>query len=341
MATIPMTATPGSKYTRLQRRWLATHMLVGFLVPRRFQIQPVRRGFSAGATCEVYEPQKPFRKVILMVYGFTIAGEKENRLVRFAQSFAAEGFRVVVPVLPGLTSINLEQGDLDILVNVMNDLVHESTCPIGVVGFCVGGGLALVAASQPGLEACIDPILLIGPPYSFAEVWAELWRRDIASPETDREWNDFIWQQLIMAYRSHATLKLGPTELDELSHFLEVYCFESSLSVKQEVYERLVKPHGFLDPRAVPIDMSELERLSPCQKLSGLPARVLIIHDPQDVMVPPDQSMKMLAELEQRSLPNRQRLLVSSMFSHVSFHSVINLSDLMAMLDIFGELFID
>jgi len=65
----------------------------------------------------------------------------------------------------------------------------------------------------------------------------------------------------------------------------------------------------------------------------------LIIHDPQDLMIPHTQSMKIFAELEQRNLPDRQRLLISPMFSHVSFRAVVDLSDLATLLDMFGELF--
>jgi len=314
-------------------------MIIAYLGPKHFDIQPSCRRTSEGYYYDVYEPFQPLGKTILMVYGFTIAGEKESRLVRFAQCFAAAGFRVGVPVLPGLKSINLQKGDLDILTNVMNAMVKEAGIPMSIVGFCVGGGLALVAATDMRFREHIDPILLIGPPYSFTEVWAELWHRDIQSPDTDREWDDFIWQQLILAYRNHETLSLSTTELNDITHLLQVYCFESSLAIKLDAYERLLKPHGFLDPLDVPIDLGELERLSPCDKLRNLTSQVLIIHDPQDLMIPHTQSMKIFAELEQRNLPDRQRLLISPMFSHVSFRAVVDLSDLATLLDMFGELF--
>ena len=203
----------------------------------------------------------------------------------------------------------------------------------------MGGGLALTAAGEPALHNTIDPMILMGPPYSFVEIWANLWQRDLQSPVTNQEWSDFIWHQLIMAYRDHAALGLSNDELDELSQFLEIFCHENSLSKKIEVYERVVKPHGFLDPLRVPVDENELERLSPCMKMHSLGSRVFIIQDPHDILVPSTQAEKIMAELEQRNMPGRQRMLVSSMFSHVTFRDIANPSDLIATLEIFSELY--
>lgn len=328
-----------SKYGHMRRRLLAARMLMDYLMPMRRQIKPYLRHTPKDYSYEVYEPLKISSKAVMMIYGFTIAGEKEVRLVRLAKSFAAAGFRVIVPVLPGIKSINIEMGDLDILVDLMTTLCNESDNSIGIVGFSVGGGLALVAAADPGLNGFVDPIILLGPYYSLPELWSDLWRKDIYSPITDKQYNDFIWQQMVLAYRDHRELNFSKDELDELENLLQVYCFESSLSRKLEAYERLVKPRGLFDPRSVPMDINELERLSPCNKLGKLQSRVLIIHDPHDPLSPCEQSSQIIEELQKRGYPSRQRLLISSMFSHIDIQTSLKISDLVATFDIFGELF--
>jgi pimeloyl-ACP methyl ester carboxylesterase len=336
---VQQSSNPKTGAGYLQRRWLAGRMLMSYQSQGRFEIKPSLRETQYGHSYEIYGPQKPLRKIVLMVYGFTIAGEKEARLVRFAQSFAAAGFQVIVPILPGIKSINLETGDLDIIKDVMAALQNESDRSIGIVGFSVGGGLALVAATDPVFHGFVDPVILFGPYYSLPELWSDLWRKELLSPITDPEWNDFIWQQMVLAYREHCRLGFSTPELDELENLLQVYCFEKSLARKREAYERLIKPHGVLDPRSVPVDLDELEKLSPCGKLGKLPGRVLIIHDPQDPLSPCEQSKEIIAELQNRAYPDRQRLLISGMFSHVSPRGMLNLPDLVVILSIFGELF--
>lgn len=330
-----------STYGHIQRRLLAASLLGRYLGSARLEIQPDRQETSHGYTYEVYKPQRPFRKIVMLVYGFTIAGERECRVVRFAQSLAAAGFQVIVPVLPGISSINLEKRDLEIMVDVIRCMLAMTKIPVGIIGFSVGGGLALVAATDPIFQGYIDPILLIGPYYSLPEFWNELWCSDAHSPTTHQEWNDFIWQQLCMAYRSYATLNFSVEELDEINQILQVYCFETSLAHKVDVYERLVKPRGLFDPRNIPMDVNVLEDLSPRNKLGRLPARVLIIHDPHDPLIPAKQPQEMLAELQKRNIPNRERLLITSTFSHISPRTVFKLSDQLATMDIFGELFYD
>jgi hypothetical protein len=48
----------------------------------------------------------------------------------------------------------------------------------------------------------------------------------------------------------------------------------------------------------------------------------------------------MLTELKNRSSPHSERLVITPLLSHVSPRAVLNLPDLLAILDVVGELFI-
>jgi pimeloyl-ACP methyl ester carboxylesterase len=275
-----------------------------------------------------------------MVYGFTMAGEKELRLVRFAQSFASFGFRVVVPDLPGLKSLDLVAGDLEMLISMIPYLHCDSARSIGLVGFSVGGGIALTAAANPNLWDKVDPILLFGPHYSLPDLWTGLWQVEGRFPETEDEWDDFIWRQLTLAYRQRRVLGFNDAEETEIVDLLRTYCSKPLMKHKREVYERLVRPHGLLTTRCEKVDLDILECLSPRGKLGMLKSKVLILHDSHDSLIPPSQSQYMLIELKNRSLPHSERLVITPLLSHVNPHAMLNLPDLLAILDVVGELFI-
>ncbi len=339
MGQMPSGYRSPSGWNRRRCQMRAARLLLGDLGPAPSWATSERRLLSRGYALDVYEPAQPLGKTILMVYGFTLAGEKEARLVRFAQSFAQAGFRVVAPELPGLKALDLEVGDLDVLTDAIAFARRDAAGPIGIVGFSAGGGLALVAAARPALQGAVDRLFLIGPYHSLAESWARLWGDETAVPTSAAEWDTFIWRQLVLAYRRREALAFSPEQLAELSDLLQRYCFERSLARKREAYERFVQPHGVLEVSKERADLAVLEQLSPRGKLGALGAQVLLVHDPHDPHLPPEQSRQLLAELEQRGIPGGQRLLITPLLSHVTPRAVLNLPDLLALLDMLAELF--
>jgi pimeloyl-ACP methyl ester carboxylesterase len=320
-----------------QRIRTARLILQNLMMPPK--IHPERRYTSQGHPYDLYEPSKPLYRTLLMVYGFTLAGEKEPRLIRFARTFAAAGFRVMIPDLPGLKSLDLLKSDLERLIDMIAHLHNEFEGSVGMVGFSVGGGIALTAAVNPPLRGFVDPILLFGPHYSLPDLWSGLWRDERSYPKTKEAWDDFIWWQLMLAYRQSKALGFNAAEQSELVELLKTYCSKPSLGFKRKAYERLVRPHGLLDTQCERVDLDVLECLSPRGKLGRLSAQVLLLHDSYDPLIPPSQSQDMLTELQQRGIPHKERLVITPLLSHVSPRAVLNLSDLLAALDMIGELF--
>ena len=75
---------------------------------------------------------------VIMIYGLTLLGEEDPRLVRFASSSAKSGLRVIVPILPGLKSMDICMDDLDIISQLASHLYEEYKKPIGLVAFSAG-----------------------------------------------------------------------------------------------------------------------------------------------------------------------------------------------------------
>ena len=141
---------------------MAARLLLRNLGRTTLEVPAERRSTPQGYSYDFYEPSRSERGTVLMVYGFTLAGEKEPRLVRFTQGFSASGFRVAVPDLPGMKALTLERSDLDRIVNMIAHLHAEFAGPIGVIGFSAGGGIALAAAANSQVLGFVGPILLFG-----------------------------------------------------------------------------------------------------------------------------------------------------------------------------------
>jgi pimeloyl-ACP methyl ester carboxylesterase len=97
---------------------------------------------------------------VLVVPGAAPAGRDDPRVVSLATAVARAGRQVVVPEL-ALYRQRLDLDDVDRVVQVA-----EALCPPGgglvLVGFSYGGSLALVAAADERVAACIDLVATFG-----------------------------------------------------------------------------------------------------------------------------------------------------------------------------------
>lgn len=288
---------------------------------------------------ELFEPRESVRGTHVMVYGFDYAGEKDPRLVRFAKAYVGSGFRVALPHLPGLKAFTLERGDLERICDLVNFLRSRYGDPIRITAFSIGAGLSLVTIAQYELDAQVDLLLLFSPCYSLPELWNSMSSKVIPTPKNDREWDHFLFSQMALAYRNINSLDFTEEERKEFLCLLDNYCNDTLLSDKREFYDRVLAGKQVPDLCDLSADEDTLEMFSPAGKLKGLSTRVLIMHDPDDLSSPPEQSRQIMAELCQRRASKGERLLVTPLLSHVRPRLAPKVLDLVKILDMMGELF--
>lgn len=113
------------------------------------------------------EPRAQAEKGAALVLIFEIWGFDQD-MVRVARDFAAEGYTIIVPdlfdrgpkarcVAKCMQALALGRGEaVDDLVAARRYLASRPTVDdtrIGVIGFCMGGGFAMLLASKPGFAA--------------------------------------------------------------------------------------------------------------------------------------------------------------------------------------------
>jgi pimeloyl-ACP methyl ester carboxylesterase len=297
------------------------------------------RRSTAGVDYDLYEPRSHPTRTFVMVYGLTLKGERDPRLVNFSRCFAQSGLRVAVPDLAGLKSYRFDERDLAAIEALVSKLHSQYGGTIGITAFSLGAGLALTAASKPSLSGIVDPLLLFGPYYSLDDLLHTLVGNFNRTPASDDEWDDYIWIRLVLAYRSMDRLHLNHDEREELIALLGDYCLEPSLRRKRSFCDRLLRGRQGIDIASLIPEGRALERLSPLGKLETITSRVLILHDTHDRLIPPGHSGRICEALRSRDGGHAPRLLVTPLLSHVTARSAWRILDVFRILWIIGEIF--
>jgi pimeloyl-ACP methyl ester carboxylesterase len=256
-----------------------------------------RRFTGNGVEYDLYEPAAAVRIPFVVVQGLTIQGERDPRLVNFSRALAESGVPAAAVALPELKACRFDEADLSAIIDLVTELSSASGQKIGIVGFSLGAGLALVAAADERISDIVDPLLLFGPYYSLLDLRMMILEQANVRPCNDEQWDDHIWIRTVLAYRAMDFLELEDADRKELVELLDSFCHDQSPQHKMQFYERVLKDmdieplcHQFVEDRVI-------AELSPQDKLSSITGRVLILHDQYDNLIPPGQSEKIMEEL--------------------------------------------
>jgi pimeloyl-ACP methyl ester carboxylesterase len=301
----------------------------------------IRRSAGDGASYDLYGPDARARRTVVLIYGLTLAGEHDPRVVAFAQALSDSGLRAAVPVLPGLKSLRFAPEDLTAVEGLVAALTAQFAEPVAIVAFSAGAAIALAAASNPASRSAIGPILLLGPACDLELLWKGFWDNCRRRPVTAKEWDHAIYVRAALAYRCRESLDFSPQEERELAEFLGTYCRQPSLEIKREFYERVVRNR---QDRA--LELQTLERgvlaLLSMENVARVRSRVLIIHDPFDHVVPSHHAKHVFRRLQAREDSGGERLVMTSFLAHASERAGWGLGEVpsgLAALDVIGELF--
>ena len=270
----------------------------------------------SGIVYDLYEPAQATVATYILVYGLDLAGEKDTRLVHFASACASVGLRAIVPDLAGLKSYLFSLDDLQSIADLAGYLHQCFNSRVGMIGFSAGGSYVLSVAADLQVD-WIDPLLLFSPYYALDGIPPIRKPEPIGHLETMRDWDHFIWCQLVFAYRRLDRSDFSQAERDELIGFLTEYC---NLSQERKLanYQKLFNDRSPVDITENVLAGQDLSAFSLRGKLGQVKGKVFIFHDPNDYLIPPDHSLYILAELQQRGKPDAQGLLVTNLISHVT-----------------------
>lgn len=293
---------------------------------------------ASGYEYHIYYPRGKAIRTLLLIYGMSIAGENDSRLLKFAHACVNAGLKVIIPHLPGLMDFRFSRSDLQRLVRITRLLARDGSKKIGLIGFSTGGSYSMLLARHPALQDKIGPVVLFSPIYDARDVANRLHTPLNLLPQTPKAWDHFFWNQFFIAYRNRRLLKLSEAVQSALQTLL-IDWEGFNLEVKRVFYENQIIPLRLFERTDLLDEGMVLEQLSARGQLANVKSPVFILHDASDQIVPPDHSRRMYAELAQRGAEFQQEILVTPWLSHVMLQNTGSLSELTKIVSFTAELF--
>ncbi len=234
--------------------------------------------------------------------------QRDPVLVRFARALARLGVVVVVPGSDNLLAGRILPEERDALRRSYDLLLAQPGVDperTGFLGFSVGGGLSILAASDPGLR---DRVRFVSSLGGYAD--AELLLLDVASRSIVVGGEEQPWQPHPLTLEVLA-VQIVETMPEETDRTLLRRAFVDGESVGAAEWERL-SPAG-RDARTLlggaPRDLAgaaiqrlppsvreRLAAISPSHTLVNLRARLYLMHDTGDTYIPFTQTRALAAQ---------------------------------------------
>ncbi|HET8538465.1 MAG TPA: alpha/beta hydrolase [Anaeromyxobacter sp.] len=265
--------------------------------------------------CDWYPARGPARALVVALHGVTVNGKDDHRLRAFAGALAASGTTCAVPTLPALVSFRWETSDVDAIVRVVEAASDAAGRPAVVVGFSHGASLGLLAAARPAGASRVSHVLGFGAYHSLEGVFARI--RALALPARPADRNDVVYARLVEARRRAGALGLPPEVCAAADDLLRRYCDAATDDEKLRFFDahlRALAVEKNVDSAAD----ATFPAMSPAGKLAGIACAVGLVHDPDDLLVPPSDAEALLAELRRVAPGHDHRLLVTRLVRHVA-----------------------
>ena len=275
---------------------------------------------------------------IMIVHGVHHLGIDDPRLVAFARAMSAGGIQVLTPEILSLTDYRVDAHSIDLIGYAARDFSQSLHQKVGVLGISFGGGLSLVAASDPRYAPFIQFVLSIGAHDDLERVSQFFITNKIPRPDgTTLQMAAHEYGPLVLIYshlddffppadvaNAHEALRLLLWEkVDESRKFAEQLS-PASRAKMELLYNHNINP---LAPEIIQViaqHRSEMTSVSPHGHLRDLHVPVLLLHGAADNVIPPTELLWLEHDLPPSDLVAS---LASPVLSHASLEGKPTLLD--------------
>ena len=255
---------------------------------------------------------------MLLVFGVNNLGREHPAVQRVADALARTGVAVLVPDSATLLEGRLEVGEIDDVVRAFDLLAERPEVDperVGIVGFSVGGSLALIAAAD---ERIVQRIRYVNAFGAYGDARSYLASMAAHAYELDGEEVEWLPSPLARQVFAGFVFESIP-DADDRALLTEAYETaivegerpEPDLELEERlgpaglaVYRLIVagsldEARGAID--ALPAPAQEfMDAISPVERLDGLRTDIYLMHERDDHHVPFVESRLLADELEPR-----------------------------------------
>ena len=260
-------------------------------------------------TADLYLPAgRGKHSAVLFFLGVNPAGKNDERVVNLGTALARTGTVVMIPWSERMAQRRIGAQEIDDLVSGfehLRSLEMVDGDEVGMAGFCVGASLMMVAAQD---ERVRDDVKVVN---SFAGYYEA--KDLIASVVANRRFykgDSQAWKPdnlSIEVVRTHLLESIDDAdERDRLSRAIEdVSELPEGLSPDAQLVYDILNASDLDEARrlieSLPSDsLDTLRRISPSTEIENLHAKLLVMHDRQDSLVPSEESRRLVDALQSR-----------------------------------------
>lgn len=263
------------------------------------------------AVGDLYRPSTPGpHPGILVCLGVVPFEVNHPQVPRLGEALARAGFAALLYWSPAMRDLRLDGDDTGNIALAYDRLLAQPYVDgqrSGLLGTCVGGSFALMAAAHPLIRERLGFVATFAPFASMESLATGIASRTRATGEGRLHWP--VDQLTRAVYVRSLTAELEPREAELVRDSLEIGSDLSTLPGLSNDARLTLPLLGLLQPdeaqdalRRLPAKMQEhLRRLSPLEYLDDIRASLIIIgHDRDDMVIPVGESRQLAAKLAGR-----------------------------------------
>lgn len=256
---------------------------------------------------DVYRlPDGKPRAAVVLFLGANAAGRDDPDVVNLGNALAGAGYVTMFHWSPTMAlQANIDIAELDNLVSAFQYLSERGYVDpdrVGLGGFCVGASFALVAAADSRIRDDVHFVNAFGPYYDARELLLQAASRSVIYDGERMPWEPDPLTLKVLANELIETLE-DPEDVDILSrHYLNNQAMTAAeidaLSSKGRTVRTLLdgtspEVAGVLYSNLPPRFRDDLITISPSTHARNIDAKLLIMHDRNDRLVPAAESRRL------------------------------------------------
>ena len=260
---------------------------------------------------DVYRiPDGERRAAVLLFLGANAAGRDDEDVINLGESLARGGFVAMFHWSPTMAlQHNIDPVEIDNLVRAFQFLEQQHWVDpgrVGIGGFCVGASFSLVTAADPRISDRVQFVNAFGPYFDAGDLLLQVVTRSRLDHGVRTSWQPDPLTLKVFANELIETLS-DPQDREILNTVFvdgRTADLDNLTPAGRNIAELIqgVPPDaaaGVLDE--LPRDFLEaMDRISPSRYVNELKAKLLVLHDRDDELVPSAESRRLAAAMRER-----------------------------------------
>jgi len=264
------------------------------------------------------------RAAVLLFLGANAAGRDDKDVVNLGEALARSGFVVMFHWSPTMAlQHNIDPTEIDKLVRAFQFLERQEWVDperVGIGGFCVGASFSLVAAADPRIRDRVRFVNAFGPYFDAGDLLLQVVTRSRLDQGVRTPWQPDRLTLKVFANELIETLD-DPVDIELLT---EKYLRGESTDAQPmtsagQIVARLLEGVSPEEAAGLYLTLPEefreaMDQISPSRYLDDIKAKLLVLHDRDDGLVPSAESRRLAAATADRDGVRYTELLS---FNHV------------------------